>query len=61
MGIDVTVLAALVGIFLLQGLLHRWGQVFPRWTPLLSGRRVPRLLPLARASSSASHAANFWA
>ncbi|MEW1633052.1 hypothetical protein AB0469_03165 [Streptomyces sp. NPDC093801] len=49
-GIDVTVLAALVGVFLLLGLLHTWGQVFPRWsTPLLSGRRVPRLLPLVPA------------
>ncbi|MFJ8160204.1 hypothetical protein ACIRBY_04650 [Streptomyces sp. NPDC096136] len=49
-GIDVTVLAALVGVFLLLGLLHPWGQVFPRWsTPLLSGRRVPRLLPLVPA------------
>ncbi|QEV65209.1 hypothetical protein CP982_39740 [Streptomyces spectabilis] len=48
-GIDVTVLAALLGVFLLLGLLHRWGQVFPRWAPFLSGRRVPRLLPLAPA------------
>ncbi|MFD8597879.1 hypothetical protein ACFV1L_23020 [Kitasatospora sp. NPDC059646] len=48
-GLDVTVLAALVGVFLLLGLLHRWGQVFPRWTLLLSGRRVPRLLPLVPA------------
>ncbi|MFE3186251.1 hypothetical protein ACFXKR_36115 [Streptomyces violascens] len=48
-GIDVTVLAALVGIFLLLGLLYTWGQVFPRWTLVLSGRRVPRLLPLVPA------------
>jgi hypothetical protein len=48
-GIDVTVLAALTGVFLLLGLLHTWGQVFPRWLPLLSGRRVPRLLPLTPA------------
>ncbi|MEU3316742.1 hypothetical protein ABZ743_29235 [Streptomyces sp. NPDC006662] len=48
-GIDVTVLAAVVGVFLLLGLLYRWGQVFPRWTPFLSGRRVPRLLPLIPA------------
>ncbi|MGW2491428.1 hypothetical protein ACWCV9_30000 [Streptomyces sp. NPDC001606] len=48
-GIDVTVLAATVGIFLLLGLLYTWGQVFPRWTLLLSGRRVPRLLPLIPA------------
>lgn len=48
-GIDVTVLAALLGVFLLLGLLHRWGQVFPRWAPPLAGRRVPRLLPLVPA------------
>ncbi|EPH39569.1 hypothetical protein ABT390_05480 [Streptomyces aurantiacus] len=48
-GIDVTVLGALLGIFLLLGLLHRWGQVFPRWTLPLAGRRVPRLLPLIPA------------
>ncbi|MBV2155623.1 hypothetical protein [Kitasatospora sp. SUK 42] len=48
-GIDVTVLAAMVGVFLLLGLLYTWGQVFPRWTLVLSGRRVPRLLPLIPA------------
>ncbi|MEV0415149.1 hypothetical protein AB0I68_31230 [Streptomyces sp. NPDC050448] len=48
-GIDVTVLAAMVGGFLLLGLLYTWGQVFPRWTLVLSGRRVPRLLPLIPA------------
>ncbi|MFJ4095281.1 hypothetical protein ACIPYS_27140 [Kitasatospora sp. NPDC089913] len=48
-GIDITVLAALVGIFLLLGLLYVWGQVFPRWTLVLAGRRVPRLLPLVPA------------
>ncbi|MGW0534103.1 hypothetical protein [Streptomyces sp. NPDC003032] len=48
-GVDVTVLAALLGVFLLAGLMYRWGQVFPRWTLLLAGRRVPRLLPLIPA------------
>ncbi|MFC8722224.1 hypothetical protein, partial [Kitasatospora sp. NPDC057198] len=48
-GIDVTVLAAAVALFLLLGLLHPWGQVFPRWTLPLAGRRVPRLLPLLPA------------
>jgi hypothetical protein len=48
-GVDVTVLAALLGVFLMLGLLHRWGLIFPRWTLLLSGRRVPRLLPLIPA------------
>ncbi|MFH7597345.1 hypothetical protein WDV06_19905 [Streptomyces racemochromogenes] len=48
-GVDATVLAALVGVFLLLGLLYGWGQAFPRWTLFLSGRRVPRLLPLIPA------------
>ncbi|GLW72686.1 hypothetical protein Kpho02_49850 [Kitasatospora phosalacinea] len=48
-GVDVTVLAALVALLLLLGLLHPWGQVFPRWTLPLAGRRVPRLLPLVPA------------
>ncbi|MEW2485313.1 hypothetical protein [Streptomyces sp. NPDC048411] len=48
-GIDVTVLAAAAAVFLLLGLLHPWGQVFPRWTLFLSGRRVPRLLLLLPA------------
>ncbi|MEU3778338.1 hypothetical protein AB0F11_35070 [Streptomyces sp. NPDC032472] len=53
-GIDVTVLAAAVGVFLALGLLYRWGQVFPRWTLLLAGRRVPRLLPLLPAWACAA-------
>ncbi|MEU3404618.1 hypothetical protein ABZ766_11805 [Streptomyces sp. NPDC006670] len=48
-GVDITVAAAAVGVLLLLGLLHPWGQVFPRWTAFLSGRRVPRLLPLLPA------------
>ncbi|MBO0513875.1 hypothetical protein J0695_19030 [Streptomyces beijiangensis] len=48
-GIDVTVLAAGLGFLLLTGLMYPWGQVFPRWTLVLSGRRVPRLLPLIPA------------
>ncbi|MET9767649.1 hypothetical protein [Streptomyces sp. NPDC006415] len=48
-GIDVTVLAAAAVVFLLLGLLYPWGQVFPRWTLFLAGRRVPRLLPLLPA------------
>jgi hypothetical protein len=29
--------------------MYPWGQVFPRWTLVLAGRRVPRLLPLLPA------------
>ncbi|OLF05299.1 hypothetical protein [Actinophytocola xanthii] len=43
--------AAIIGTvlpaeFLLLGLVHSWGMIFPRWTLWLSGRRVPRFLPL---------------
>ncbi|BCB78430.1 hypothetical protein GCM10022251_29910 [Phytohabitans flavus] len=36
-----------LAVFLLLGLVQTWGMVFPRWTLWLSGRRVPRFLPLA--------------
>jgi len=35
-----------LAIFLLLGLVHPWGMVFPRWTMPLAGRRVPRFLPI---------------
>ncbi|WP_228922878.1 hypothetical protein [Streptomyces sp. DH7] len=48
-GLDGTVLLAALGVFLLWGLVRPWGQVYPRWTPWLRGRRVPRGLPLVPA------------
>ncbi|MFF4992011.1 hypothetical protein ACFY19_32870 [Streptosporangium saharense] len=48
-GIDPTALLATLGVFLILGLVRPWGQVFPRWTLTLSGRRVPRWLPLTPA------------
>jgi hypothetical protein len=36
-----------LAVFLLLGLVSPWGQVFPRWAPPLTGRRVPRWLPIA--------------
>ncbi|MEU8775963.1 hypothetical protein [Streptomyces sp. NPDC048606] len=48
-GLDPTALLAALGVFLVWGLVRPWGQVFPRWTPFLRGRRVPRGLPLAPA------------
>ncbi|MFH9293935.1 hypothetical protein [Streptomyces sp. NPDC017520] len=48
-GLDGTVLLAALGVFLLWGLVRPWGQVYPRWTPWLRGRRVPRALPLVPA------------
>ncbi|WP_395294977.1 hypothetical protein ACF9IK_16625 [Kitasatospora hibisci] len=48
-GVDATALLAALGVFLLWGLVRPWGQVFPRWTLPLRGRRVPRWLPLTPA------------
>lgn len=48
-GLDPTALLAALGVFLLFGLIRPWGQVFPRWTLLLRGRRVPPWLPLTPA------------
>jgi hypothetical protein len=48
-GLDATVLLAVLGVFLLWGLVRPWGQVFPHWTVFLRGRRVPRWLPLSPA------------
>lgn len=38
------------GAALTHGLVARWGEVFPRWTPFLTGRRVPPLLAVIPAS-----------
>jgi hypothetical protein len=40
---------AVAGSLLTTGLVSRWGQVFPGWTPLLSGRRVPPVLAIIPA------------
>ncbi|MEU3350905.1 hypothetical protein [Streptomyces sp. NPDC037389] len=45
-GIDFTAVLVLLGLILLGALVRPWGQVFPRWVPVLRGRRVPRWLPL---------------
>lgn len=39
----------LAGIVLPLALVHSWGRVLPRWTPLLAGRPVPRWLLLGPA------------
>ncbi|TDD68436.1 hypothetical protein E1262_15525 [Jiangella aurantiaca] len=41
---------ALVGTVLTLGLVQGWGEVFPRWVPVLRGRRVPVGLAVAPAS-----------
>ncbi len=41
---------ALIGFVLTIGLTARWGEVFPRWVPVLAGRPVPRLLAVVPAT-----------
>jgi hypothetical protein len=41
---------ALVGALLTLGLISRWGEVFPRWVPILGGRRVPPTLAIVPAA-----------
>ncbi|RPI31184.1 MAG: hypothetical protein EHM70_12110 [Chloroflexota bacterium] len=41
---------ALVGAFLMLGLVQHWGEVFPRWMIGLAGRRVPITLAVVPAS-----------
>ncbi|MEV8533100.1 hypothetical protein [Streptomyces sp. NPDC051211] len=60
-GLDPTALLAALGVFLLWGLVRPWGQVFPRWTLFLRGRRVPRWLPLAPALLGAATLAPYGA
>ncbi len=45
---------ALVGAVLTLGLFQRWGEVFPRWTVGLAGRRVPVALAVVPRRSSRS-------
>ncbi|NDL57851.1 hypothetical protein [Phytoactinopolyspora mesophila] len=41
---------ALVGSLLTLGLVQKWGEIFPRWMPVLRGRRVPLKLAVIPAS-----------
>jgi hypothetical protein len=41
---------ALGGAVLTLGLVQRWGEVFPRWIPFLSGKRVPISFAVVPAS-----------
>ena len=42
----ILVLLAVLGGVLSLGLISPWGLVYPRWVPLLGGRRVPPWFPL---------------
>jgi len=41
---------ALGGSILTMGLVQRWGEVFPRWVPVLADRRVPPALAIVPAT-----------
>ena len=41
----------LAGLLLPLALVHSWGRIWPRWVPLLAGRRVPRWLLLGPAAA----------
>ncbi|QBD78137.1 hypothetical protein EPA93_19900 [Ktedonosporobacter rubrisoli] len=38
------------GALLTLGLIQRWGEIFPRWFPFVSGKRVPPALAIVPAS-----------
>jgi hypothetical protein len=40
--LTVLTLLAILGGVLSLGLIKPWGLVYPRWIPLLAGRRVPQ-------------------
>ncbi|MBB6350552.1 hypothetical protein ACWGH8_12285 [Nonomuraea muscovyensis] len=42
------------------GLVHGWGEVFPRWIPLVGGSRVPRLAVLIPAWAGVVVLAGLW-
>jgi hypothetical protein len=43
----------IAGSILTHGLVHRWGEVYPRWIWFKAGRRVPPLLAIIPASTVA--------
>lgn len=55
---------AVIGAILTLGLIRRWGEVFPRWLPIVGGRRVPLALAIVPASLVAVLVTNaglmFW-
>jgi hypothetical protein len=44
---------ALLGAWLTIGLIRPWGEVFPRWIPVLRGRRVPVMVAVIPALGAA--------
>jgi len=57
LGLDVL----LVGLALLTlGLVQRWGEVTPRWMPIVGGRRVPRLAAVIPAGAGSVVLTLLW-
>jgi hypothetical protein len=50
-------MAALLGSALTLGLISRWGEVFPRWVPVVGGRPVPPALAVVPGGVVAAAAA----
>ena len=46
--------------FLTVGLVSRWGEIVPRWIPLLGGRRVPTLAAVVPAGAGAAILTVLW-
>ncbi len=46
--------------FTAVGLIARWGEVFPRWVPVLRGRRVPTMAAVIPASIGAAVLTVLW-
>lgn len=46
--------------FTAVGLIARWGEVFPRWVPVLRGRRVPAMAAVVPASIGAAILTVMW-
>ena len=42
------------------GLVRPWGEVFPRWLPLVGGRRVPPLFAVTAATAGAAALTLIW-
>jgi hypothetical protein len=52
MGLGLAVMA-MAGSVLTHGLVHRWGEVYPRWIWFKAGKRVPPVLAIIPASTVA--------
>jgi hypothetical protein len=54
-----TILSELLA-FTAVGLIAGWGEVFPRWVPVLGGRRVPTLAAVVPAAAGAAVLTLLW-